>query len=314
MYTIQALVLLIYGINHTHGKTWALLGAAYTIATALGCHIDPAHFTTLTAVQCEERRRCWAGIMMLYTIQNISMGNFEQRHIKADVQLPANINDEDLTDLEASDNSHSIASISVDAPTEMSYVLFKFRLYHLCSKVCNQIFGPTQPTYSAVIQCDAEIAAEQDSWTDRYLTESQNVNMLTYHHVHLNILYGYSHQMSLLLHRPVLLNRSSAGYTDDEVKRSRAQCIKSARGLLGLQQMFHESAHFRPYRWYSLGLGSFYAFHAAIILVTLLPEVKDQVEYVENRRLLEVSLSIFEQMRNRSRMCAKAAPILRHLL
>ncbi|CRG92432.1 Transcriptional activator protein acu-15 [Talaromyces islandicus] len=314
MYTIQALVLLIYGINHTHGKTWALLGTAYNIATALGCHIDPAHFTSLTVVQCEERRRCWAGLMMLYTIQNISMGNFEQRHITSDVQLPANINDEDLIDPGAMESSHSISSMSVDTPTQMSYVLFKFRLYHLCSKVCNQIFGPTPPMYSAIMECDTEIAAEQDSWTDRYLAESQNGQMLTYHHVHLNILYGYSHQMSLLLHRPVLLNRSSAGYTDDEVKRSRAQCLKSASGLLGLQQMFHETAYFQPYRWYSLGLGSFYSFHAAVILVTLLPEVKDEVEYMELRRLLEVSLSIFEQMSNRSRMCAKAAPILRHLL
>jgi hypothetical protein len=57
MQTLQALILLIYGINHSHGQTWALLGTSYNIALSLGCHIDPDAFG-LDIVQCEERRRC----------------------------------------------------------------------------------------------------------------------------------------------------------------------------------------------------------------------------------------------------------------
>ncbi|KAK3943408.1 hypothetical protein QBC46DRAFT_447025 [Diplogelasinospora grovesii] len=74
--TLQALILLIYGINHSHGQSWALLGLIRNVALSLGCHVDPDHFG-LGIVEAEQRRRCWAALTMLYMIQNACLGSID---------------------------------------------------------------------------------------------------------------------------------------------------------------------------------------------------------------------------------------------
>ncbi|OCK74013.1 hypothetical protein K432DRAFT_311556 [Lepidopterella palustris CBS 459.81] len=76
IHTLQALILLCYGTNHTYGNTWAILGLTQNITISLGSHIDPETLG-LDLLRSEERRRRWAGIMMLYTIQNTSMDFFK---------------------------------------------------------------------------------------------------------------------------------------------------------------------------------------------------------------------------------------------
>ncbi|PNP51407.1 hypothetical protein THARTR1_07953 [Trichoderma harzianum] len=56
-HTLQALIIIIYSINHSHGSSWTLLGMARNIAFSLGCHVDPDNFD-LGLVETEERRRC----------------------------------------------------------------------------------------------------------------------------------------------------------------------------------------------------------------------------------------------------------------
>ncbi|MGH8010588.1 MAG: fungal specific transcription factor domain-containing protein, partial [Candidatus Binatia bacterium] len=59
--TVKTLVLIIYSFSHTSGSAWSLLGATLNIAVAVGCHVDPIRLgTSITIVQAEERRRCWA--------------------------------------------------------------------------------------------------------------------------------------------------------------------------------------------------------------------------------------------------------------
>jgi len=63
----------------------------YNVTIALACHIDPSAFN-VDPIQREERRRCWAGLMMLYTIQNTALGNPDPSwKISNDVQLPADV-------------------------------------------------------------------------------------------------------------------------------------------------------------------------------------------------------------------------------
>jgi hypothetical protein len=66
--------------------------------------------------------------------------------------------------------------------------------------------------------------------------------------------------------------------------------------------------------WYTNGLGSFHAFHAAAVLAValLMPIYKPQ--YRKFKGLLEETLLRFEGARRRSRICEKAARILRFLL
>lgn len=69
----------------------------YNVAIALACYIDPETFN-LVPIWCEERRRRWAGLMMLYMIQNTSLGCPDPSwHIKYNVRLPADVNDVDIT-------------------------------------------------------------------------------------------------------------------------------------------------------------------------------------------------------------------------
>lgn len=73
LHTVQCLVLLIYALNHAQGPAWSLLGTTLHIAISIGCAVDPAGLD-VDRIEAEERRRCWAGLRMLYTIQNTCLG------------------------------------------------------------------------------------------------------------------------------------------------------------------------------------------------------------------------------------------------
>lgn len=124
--TLQALVLLIYGIGHSHGQAWTLLGLAHHLALSIGAHIDPSAFD-LDIVECEERRRCWAGLKMLYTSQNTAMGHIGLAHpfLPSNCRRPLDVDDDDLVP------GHVEVARTTDSgkATQMTYLLLKFRLY-----------------------------------------------------------------------------------------------------------------------------------------------------------------------------------------
>lgn len=74
LHTIQCLALLIYALNHAQGPAWSLLGTTLHIAISIGCAVDPAGLN-VDRVEAEEHRRFWAGLRILYTIQNTCLGN-----------------------------------------------------------------------------------------------------------------------------------------------------------------------------------------------------------------------------------------------
>ena len=93
--SLQALVLISYARLHRGLPVWTLLGFTQHVAISMGCHLDPERFA-LGPIEREERRRVWAGLMMLYTIQNTSFGSLDQRMLTQDVKMPADIDDVDL--------------------------------------------------------------------------------------------------------------------------------------------------------------------------------------------------------------------------
>ncbi|KAI1358260.1 hypothetical protein F5Y08DRAFT_322307 [Xylaria arbuscula] len=60
LHTLEALLILVYGICHTEGveRSWALLGAALNIGIALRCHTETGGHN---ATDKERRQLCWAG-------------------------------------------------------------------------------------------------------------------------------------------------------------------------------------------------------------------------------------------------------------
>ena len=275
----------------------------YNVAIALACHVDPETFN-LDPIQCEERRRCWAGLMMQYTIQNTFMGSPDPLwRINYDVRLPSDVNDSDITLL----GIHE----SFTRPTQMTYLLFKFQLYELSVKICRETFTSSEPSRLAIRELDRQICLAQETWDKRYAADSTLESLSTHHAVHLYILHAYSHQLFLLLHRPFFA-QSILGL--DVPNESQIRCIASAEALLDIHRILSETPSYRPYMWYTNGLGSFHAFHAAAVLAVslLMPIYKPQ--YHKFKRILEDALERFEASAGRSKICEKASKILRFLL
>lgn len=305
LHTIQTMVFLIYGISHTYGDSWALLGMTYNMAVGIGCHVDPEH-SNLTPLDCENRRRCWAGLMMLYSIQNISSGNLDPRCIPSSVRLPANANDDQLT-------TASPQPTDSQKATHMTHMLFKFRLYDICSRICQSLYGEQALFSHTLAELERDIDRQREMWNARYLRDLEENCLPTHHMVQLHILNGYRHQLMLLLHRPFFINPSLCS-TREQAKDSRDKCTKAARSMLEIYQTFDRSPLFAPYRWYGQGIGSFHAFHAAVVLATVLFSPESDIQYQELQQVLAESLQAFRDMVTRSRICAKAEPVLRRLL
>lgn len=275
----------------------------YNIAIALGCHIDPVKFN-LDPIQAEERRRCWAGLMMLYTIQSTALGNLDpSRQGLYNVQSPADVNDNDIT--------LSGVQEPLSGPTQMSYLLFKFKLYELTSKICREVFSSSDVSRAVVQNLDSQICLSQETWDNRYLADSTFEALPVHHAVHLHILHSYSHQLFLLLHRPFFA-QSILGL--DVPNASQIRCIASAEALLDIHRILYETPSFQPYVWYTNGLGSFHAFHAAAVLAValLMPIYKPQ--YQKFKGILVETLDRFESRAKRSKICERSAKILKVLL
>jgi hypothetical protein len=304
--TLQALIILIYSINHSHGQTWTLLGMTYHIALSLGCHIDPSEFS-LDVVSSEERRRCWAGVMMLYMIQNTSLGNLGPNPWDASegVQMPSDLNDIDLV------IDEYILPTASNHASQMSYLLLKFRLYHISDEIASVIRNSPKPLPSVVERLDRSISEEQQSWCDKY-TAHQALNVLpSCHKVHFNILQGYAHQLMLLLHNHAM--RTSTAETL-QFRRSTSKVLNSAKEQLQIHNVFFTEPDHAPFGWYLRGICSFHAYHAAVSLVTILVEQPWDETHGFIPAILQRCTERFEALAEVSVICSKAAPVLKDML
>ncbi|KPI42473.1 uncharacterized protein AB675_9489 [Cyphellophora attinorum] len=274
--TLQSLILLIYSFSHTRGPSWSLLGATFNIAVALGCHVDPVRLEGLSVVESEERRRCWAGLMLLYTIQNTCLGHVAPVIVTASVQLPADIEDEDLVTLAL----HSPPNeAQTPRPSKMAYILHKFKLYQLAAEICQ--LPPPSAGASAASSLDAihfRIASQQSEQRAHFA----NVHSLpVYHQAHHRILRIYTNHLFILLHRPYLHSAAvrtteSASYPSAtspqppltaQTSRSLHQILESAMIILRNYLVLAAGPDFAPYRWYVHGVGAFHALLAAAALI-----------------------------------------------
>lgn len=307
--SLQALVLLLYARTHSNQPTWTLLGFTHHVAISMGCHIDPERFG-LGPVECEERRRAWAGLIMIYTIQNTSFGSLDARFLSHDVKLPADVNDLDL--LVGSNNYDRDAR---SGPTQMTYLLMKFRLYEISARICQGIFtvpAQSQPQPS-VTDLQQEIVAIQEACKERYLSDASREPLPSHHMANLNILYSYINQLFLLLYRP-LFWKYLQGEVTPATRNARDRCLQSAREMLAIYRNMVETPRFAEYKWYTGGLGSFHAFHGAVILGAVLMNPDNQAEFDDIKRLLSESIDLFASLAHRSTICSRVVPILRNFM
>ncbi|KAK5233094.1 hypothetical protein LTR47_005958 [Exophiala xenobiotica] len=317
LYTVKALVLLIYAMSHTGGPTWPLLGLTLHIATAIGCHIDPKHLG-VGSIEAEERRRCWAGLKMLYQNQATCMGNLLPNPVSADVDLPSDVNDDEITN----DGVYipSLTPYHTRPPTQMTYILYKFRLYEVATDVCRATLDFIPLQSPLLRSLDTRITQEHKELTRRF----SNIQGLPLHHrANMQILKNYTNQLYLILHRPYLKSDYSRQQRAKAVdvklmKKSRIQCKTAAMAILDSHQELYETAGFRNYYWYVSRLGSFNAFLGASTLLTMLldPQILplSDEEYCLILAMVQRCSQRLEAMSERSEVCAKAFPILRRIL
>lgn len=305
LHTVQALVLLVYAMNHANVSSWALLGMTWSIAVKIGCHIDPSRLG-LTGVEAEERRRAWAALMMLYTVQNTCLGNSAPQAVAANVDLPADKDDDKInagtpTDYEPTDISRG--------PSKMSYILYKFRLYSIAAEICRYALDQQLSDPQILYALDQKLANEETEHSSRFSDQ----HLPLYHIAHHYILQSYTHHLHLILHR-ASLNAHSA--TDASTLQSQQRCKTSAITILEVHARLYEQAEFRPYRWYVYGLGSFQAFLAIAVLIILSasPALLSEEDRVHTQTIVEQSVQRFESMAGRSDVCARAAVILHRVL
>ena len=311
--SLQALVLISYARLHRGLPFWTLLGFTHHVAISMGCHIDPERFS-LGPIEREERRRVWVGMLLLYTIQNISFGTLDTQTLSQNVRLPADVDDVDLlTGPTLPMATDSATSPSAGRPTQMTYLLLSFCLSKVSNRVCEAIFSYSQASCVSVSQLEAEIMTVQEICDARYQLDANSEPLPVHHQANLNILHSQIHQTLMLLLRPSLC-RFLQGEATPETRTSRAKCMTSARRLLVIFHNMLESTQFSPYKWHTSGLGSFHAFHAAVVLAVSLFYPENQAEYYETKEILQQALETFASSSVRSPFCSKAVPIIRHIM
>lgn len=310
--SLQALVLISYARLHRGLPFWTLLGFTQHVAISMGCHIDPERFI-LGPIEREERRRVWTGLMMLYTIQNTSFGSLDQQMLSQDVKMPADVDDVDLlTGPSVPLTSDPSSSPSTSQPTQMTFLLLTFRLYKISNKICETIFSyPSSP--HTVSQLEAEILAVREMCDTRYQVDTTQETISIHHQANRNILYSHINQLLLLLLRPSL-SRFLQGEQTPETCASRAKCMICAKTSLTIFQTLLESPQFAPYKWYTSGLGSFHAFHAAVVLAVGLSHAETQADFDETKDILNKALDMFASLSVRSPFSSKAVPVLRQIM
>jgi hypothetical protein len=300
---LQSLIIFIHGLSHSNGQTWTLLGLAHHLALNIGCHVDPESLG-LGILESEERRRSWAGLMMLYTNQNTALGHIGLPHtaLSANSRPPADIDDEDIR------QDNRTPSNPPGRATQMTYLLLKFRLYDLCAEICANVLCKQTPDLNLVQRIDETLRQERSSWESR-LTEAIEIEPLPVHHLaHLNIIYSYSNHITLLLHQRQALDSRFPLHIRQWASH---RCIETAKHLLGVHATLNEASELTPFRWYGRGLGSFHAFHAAALLAQLdMAGVKGGGPRSDHIGLLQRCLSRFKSLTEYSSVCERAAPVL----
>lgn len=241
---------------------------------------------------------------MLHTIQSTTFGNPDLLSLSNyDVSLPLDLNDSDIS-------TTTILQCS-SQPSEMSYVLLKFRLYHLTSKICEQVFGPSQPSRSIIMSLDHEIGKKYREVQTKFQTDCNSGRLQNHHVVQRHILEMYTHQLYLLLHRP-FCDRGN-----DELGRffSRDKCLASARVLVEHHRSFFDDPTFEDFRWFGLGIASFLAFHGAVALAAcLMQQGHDRpVDSSELVGFIDEITARFKFVAERSAICSQSWPILQYL-
>ena len=299
--TLEALLVMIYGICHSEGadRGWVFLGAALNMGMALRCNVDTPG---LDQVKKERRWRCWAGIRMLHTYQGLLFNDVDMSFLlNISGPIPADMNDWD---------SHSDTRQEASGrPSSMSLMRFKLRLFELSTRICSRISDISAFDEHAMNHYDALIAREQQQWDAVFLVDGSPSLLDTESHAHWCILQTYAHQLYLLIHRPFYHSQSPLFLAS-----SREKYLQSSKALLDVHRQIYELPTLRPYRWLVNGLTSFNALQSAVALAACIMDRPGWVDTLNSDRVVfDDAIRRIEELQKSSPVCARAFPALQNL-
>ncbi|KAM0336036.1 hypothetical protein ACHAPQ_004525 [Fusarium lateritium] len=302
--TLEALLILVHMISHNEGPEygWALLGSATNIAIALKCHMDGP---VPNCLECQRRRRCWAGILIIHTYQALCFRDIDLTFlVNMKATMPAWVNDSDITE-------HSITDVSSQSPsrlTDMTLIKFQVRLFQLSTQICSHISSGDKLNQTLLHQYDAAVSKEQTEWDSVYLVNGGRSILNTAGYAHWCTLQTYAHQLYLLLHRPFHSSRSNHFRSE-----SREKCIQSGLALLDIHHQFFELPRLKCYRWLVKGAISCNALHGAVALTSCMLDMPGDSDLTEHISAIDAAVVRMEALKMKSPACSNVYRVLRCL-
>ncbi len=265
---------------------------------ALKCNVS-FKVRDVASIPVERRRRCWLGILSLYTYQGILFRDVNLRSLMAASEVDF-IADSYLS-------AHSSPGTRIMG--------FKTRLFRLCSHICHKLSDNAVLNEEDIAALDAEISNEQAIWDAAFLDGGSPSILDTASYAHWCMLQVYAHHFYLLLHRPFCRARASDGTGTARYRQSsRRKCIVSGAALLDLQRRYVELPRLRHHRWSVYGMIGSCAVHGAMALAScLLEEHDDGLDVEPCRRSFDAAVDRMGMMQRNTTIYAKAYPILRHI-
>lgn len=80
----------------------------------------------------------------------------------------------------------------------MSYLLLKFRLYNIGSRICSRVLDATVVDPKVIVELDEALFHERNLWISIYSYHSRHDEIPLDHKIHPNVLHSFLHQLALL--------------------------------------------------------------------------------------------------------------------
>ncbi|KAJ5185860.1 transcriptional regulator family: Fungal Specific TF [Penicillium cf. griseofulvum] len=222
---------------------WILSGISVNIALRMGYHRDPSHLPGISPFAGEMRRRAWATILQGDILISTQMGM--PRMIKdwqCDTVEPRNLNDSDFDE----DCSELPLSRPETEITTVSHLVARRRIFGALGVIVDFTASVRPVNYDEVMRLD-RILNDAEATIPAYLRMKAMAGAVTdppqviMHRLFLRLMF---HKGQIMLHCKYL-NPDPATFSDGQTpySYSRSSCIKSALGILEIQQICDEETN-----------------------------------------------------------------------
>ncbi|KAJ4011307.1 hypothetical protein NW752_007156 [Fusarium irregulare] len=209
--------------------TWVSTGSLVRQAMYMGLHRDPKHLGNMSVYRSEMRRRLWATILELNLQSSYDAGGpplLSSKHY--DTKLPANLNDDQLTDEPDADrqpasNPETLTDMSVQLALQKSYALRLVIIRHVNEFRAND-------SYSETLRLNSELTKSCRSLTENLAALAQaqrHQPRIIFTQFHSALVQMFTYRCFLSLHQPLVARSND----DPTYYYSRKVCLDSSLKL-----------------------------------------------------------------------------------